>query len=54
MTQRKRVEFRNVRSSGKTPSRDGQSRALYREMATLLLSDSAGVVRIQLQSLVKV
>ena len=54
MTQMKRVEFRNLRSSGGTPRHEGQSRALYRERATLPLSDSAGVVRIQLQSLMKV
>ena len=49
-----RVEFRNLRSSGETPSHEGQSRALYRETATLPMSNSGGVVKIQLQSLVKV
>jgi hypothetical protein len=32
LAQMKRVEFRNLRSSGKTASREGQSRALYREI----------------------
>jgi len=54
MTQMQRVEFRNLRSSGETPSHEGQSRALYRETATLPLSVSPGVVKIELQSLAKI
>jgi len=48
MTQMQRVELKNLRISGETPSHEGQSRALYRETATLPLSESADVVKIQL------
>jgi hypothetical protein len=48
MTQKQRVELKNLRISGETPSHEGQSRVLYRETATLPLSESADVVKIQL------